>query len=238
MCESEIDHQWRYVKQVDGDTTYETPYTEMIVERAEAIIIKRVDEFIKNNERITMCLIRPPSHHSCCGLKVGFCHKNLVISALDMFHNRGKNVVILDIDAHHGDGTEKEIMKRDYGYYISIHGYGENVYPFTGAEECNDKLLNVPLDKTSSDEAWLGKMCSVILPKIKEINPDYIILSCGFDGYYKDISSPLQLTEKSYKVFAAEFEKLKISVFVVLEGGYYIPILGELTTLILTPFTC
>lgn len=224
------------MKQVDGDTTYETPFTDLIVQRAEDIIITNTREFIYNDAMFTMCLIRPPSHHSCCGFKVGFCHKNFIITALDVFHEDNKNVVILDIDAHHGDGTEKEILKRDYGYYISIHGYGDNVYPFTGSATCTDKILNVPLDKTSGDDEWLDKLNSSILPKIKEISPDFIILSCGFDGYYKDKSSPLRLTEKSYAVFGEEMKRLNIPILAVLEGGYYIPVLGELTKSILTPF--
>jgi acetoin utilization deacetylase AcuC-like enzyme len=54
-------------------------------------------------------LTRPPGHHACSGKRVGFCHRNFAIDSLDAAFNAGKTALILDIDAHHGDGTEKEI---------------------------------------------------------------------------------------------------------------------------------
>jgi acetoin utilization deacetylase AcuC-like enzyme len=236
ICNSKIEYQWRYLNEIQGDTTYETPMTDIVVHRANNIVSTNVCKFIESECKFTMCLLRPPSHHSCESTRAGFCHKNFVITALDIFNEYNKKVVILDIDAHHGDGTEKEIMKREYGYYISIHGYGDNVYPFTGSSINNNKLLNIPLDKDASDKEWIECMYALILPKIKTINPDYIILSCGFDAYYKDTTSPLKLTTKSYACLAKELKLLNIPIFSILEGGYYIPILGKLTELIINPF--
>lgn len=236
MCFSKQTHKWNYVNDIDGDTTYQTPYTDIIVHRASEIIKLGIEKLLNNNKKMVFCLTRPPGHHSCQNKKVGFCHKNHAIDALDIFKEKSKKVIILDIDAHHGDGTETELLKREYGYYISIHGYGENVYPNTGKFLDSDRILNIPLDKYSTDDIWLKSFETLVLPKIYNISPDIIILSCGFDGYHKDIIAPLNLSEDFYSILSEKLCKLNIPILSILEGGYYLNDLGVLVKNLLTPF--
>jgi acetoin utilization deacetylase AcuC-like enzyme len=237
MCNSIQTHEWNYINDIDGDTTYETKYTKEIVDRGLIIIKNSIDKLINGDKIFIFCLIRPPSHHACEGKRVGFCYKNLVIDALDYITVKyNKSVLILDIDAHHGDGTEKEILKREYGYYISIHGFGENIYPGTGKSVNNNRILNIAMNNDTSNEEWLSKFNINILSKIKEISPEIIILSCGLDGYYKDISSPLKLTENAYKEFSVKLSSLNIPILSVLEGGYYNDSLGLLAYNIIYPY--
>ena len=235
MCFSKQTHKWNYVNDVDGDTTYQTEYTNEIVNNASEIIKIGINDLLNRNLNLVFCLTRPPGHHSCENRRSGFCHKNFAIEALDIFNEKGKNVLILDIDAHHGDGSEQEIVKRKYGYYISIHGFGKNVYPGTGASN-NEYCLNLPLSSSSKDEEWFNAF-SIAEHKIKEIQPDVIVLSCGFDGYYKDLIAPLQLSEKFYEKFGEKLANLQIPILSILEGGYYVDDLGKLCEDFINQFT-
>lgn len=226
MCYSKQTHKWNYVNDVDGDTTYQSAYTEEIVFRASQIVKESVTKLLNKNLRLMFCLTRPPGHHSCENRRTGFCHKNFAIDALDHLYKLGKNALILDIDAHHGDGSEEEILKRDYGNYISIHGYGKNIYPGTG-NSTNDKCLNLPLNLNATDNEWF-QAYNEAEQKIQEVKPDIIILSCGFDGYYKDQIAPLKLSETFYGEFGRRLAALNIPVLSILEGGYYVEDLGML----------
>ena len=236
MCYSKQTHKWMYVNDVDGDTTYQTPFTNEIIKRASEIISIGINKLIYENKKFVFCLTRPPGHHSCENKRVGFCHKNFAIEAMDILFKLGKSTVILDIDAHHGDGSEIELLKRDYGYYISIHGFGDNIYPGTGKLMESQKILNIPLDKNADDFIWFNSFDKFVLPKILYIKPDIIILSCGFDGYYKDLIAPLQLTENFYKILGKKLSDFNIPILSILEGGYYVPDLGILCEHIIKPF--
>ena len=224
MCFSDQTHKWNYVNDVDGDTTYQTPYTREIVSRASTIIQLGVSHLV--NKRFVFCLTRPPGHHACENRRTGFCHKNFAIEALDGLYKQGKTAIILDIDAHHGDGSEEELLKRDYGFYISLHGYGKHVYPGTGNTNCQN-TLNLPLNSNATDKEWFEQY-KYAEEKIKSINPDVTILTCGLDGYYKDSIAPLQLSEKFYGQFGKKLASLDIPVLSILEGGYYVEDLGIL----------
>ena len=182
ICESKQTHEWEYTEDVKGDTTFETPYTTMIIERARRMILEAAQEAMKRN--FTLCLSRPPGHHSCSDKKrKGFCHANFVIDALDSFHNSGLRAVIIDIDAHHGDGTEHDVLERSYGYYTSIHGFGPNVYPGTGNSCESERILNIPLEKNANTERWLSVWREKCIPFVKSKSPDILLLSCGLDAH-------------------------------------------------------
>ena len=233
VCGTPVTNLWKYVGQIDGDTTYETPYTTTILDRASKIIQNGIDSI--SAHKMVFCLTRPPGHHSCENKRAGFCHKNFAIEALDYIHSLHKSALILDIDAHHGDGTEEEIKKRPYGTFISIHGFGKNIYPGTG-NASSERILNIPLPPTTNSEEWLNAFTTSAIPKINQVAPDIIILSCGLDGHRQDNMMPLQLTSKTYETFGNILSKLNIPVLSILEGGYHIPVLGECVENIIKSF--
>jgi acetoin utilization deacetylase AcuC-like enzyme len=217
MCGSKSTHQWRYIGN-DGDTTYETPYTLHTVIRNREIIHKSCNDILENKYNQIFCAIRPPGHHSCKERRAGFCHFNYAIEALDIFHRNGKRAVIFDIDAHYGDGTEDEILKRSYGYFISIHGYGLNVYPKgRGKTQKTERLMSEGLPADAGDDIWLKSFWKCY-EEIQSGRFDVVIVSCGLDGLATDVMAPLKLTFEPYRIFGEVFKNM--NCLYVLEGGY------------------
>lgn len=225
VCGSKPNHVWTYTQDVDGDTTFETPYTTAIVARARDMILQAAQGAMSRS--LTVCLSRPPGHHACSDKKrKGFCHANFIVDALDYFHSQGKRAVIVDIDAHHGDGTEYDILQRNYGFYTSIHGYGPNVYPGTG-NTSSERVLNLPLPKDSNTGTWLNTWHSKLLPFVSSKQPDIILLSCGLDAHESDVLAPLNISTECYGQIGKDLKALNLPVFAVLEGGYCLQVLGE-----------
>lgn len=234
MCESQSSHEWCYVEQIKGDTTYMTPFTAEIVARAQSMI----ETAAARNHPFTFCLTRPPGHHACEGRIAGFCHENFVIHALDIFWFRyRKNCVILDIDAHYGDGTVTEIEKRPFGSFVSLHGFGASVYPGTGASLKSDRILSLPLHPKTTDAEYLHTLESEAIPFLVAKKPDILLVSAGFDGHVADTMAPLALTTQAYSEIGKRLASLQIPVFAVLEGGYNLSILGESVAAFVSAFT-
>ena len=238
MCDSMIERQWNYVNDRDGDTTYQTPYTTAIVHRAELFIRAEMEALCKldGQPALTFAMTRPPGHHACEGRRTGFCHRNFAIDALDVAHHLGKKAVILDIDAHHGDGTEEEVLKRTYGHYVSLHAYGDNIYPGTG-HDSSDRCLNIPLNRSVGDDEWSAALLGTAIPWMKSVGFDVIILSCGFDAHADDEMVPLRISEKSFQCCSMALRGMACPLLAILEGGYHAPVLGPSVDAIIRPFT-
>lgn len=222
---------------VDGDTYY-TPYTFDIVLEAVWVLKKLIDEITNKNIQYGYALIRPPGHH-CCNIASGFCIvNNAVIAAKYAQENGFKNVVILDIDFHHGDGTAKLIKKMDNIYLVSIHGYGQFIYPGTGSSrESTAKVLNLPIHVDQfvgsrlyvDDAYYLEIVKKRAIPFIKEKNPDLIIISNGFDGHKDDPLEGFNITNDTYTTITELLMEFNLPLLFVLEGGYSIDVISEVS---------
>jgi acetoin utilization deacetylase AcuC-like enzyme len=179
-------------------------------------------------------LTRPPGHHACSGKRVGFCHRNFAIDALKTAFDIGKNALILDIDAHHGDGTEKEILSLGYGHYCSLHAFGPNIYPGTGFTS-SERCLNIPLAPSTGDSEWMIALDGAA-SWIKKQVPDLIILSCGFDAHAEDSLVPLKITEQSFKYCSKMLKDFGVPIVSILEGGYQLDVLGPCVSAVLSAF--
>ncbi len=225
ICDSKQPYEWCYTQDVNGDTTFETPFTKSILQRASQMVRQAAED--AQSRSLTLCLTRPPGHHSCSDKKRrGFCHVNFIMEALDFFHQKNLNCVIIDIDAHHGDGTEEQLLQRSYGYYTSIHGFGQGVYPGTG-KNSSERVLNLPLDKHADSHTWLNAWSQQLLPFVNQWKPDIVLLSCGLDAHEKDTLAPLSITTECYTQIGKDLQALHIPVFGILEGGYCLSVLGE-----------
>ncbi|MCD4683795.1 MAG: histone deacetylase [Bacteroidales bacterium] len=170
-------------------------------------------------------VVRPPGHHAGRERAAGFCLFNNIAIATQKLVNEGKKVAIIDIDAHHGNGTQEIFYESDKVFYISFHQ--AFTYPHTGqAEEAGkDKgkgyTLNIPLMLGSDDKVFLSTMDKTI-QTAKNFQPDIVAISAGFDGYYKDKMMNFDFSLKAYYECGFKLGRaFKNNIFAVLEGGYH-----------------
>jgi len=172
-------------------------------------------------------LTRPPGHHAYPDRSSGFCLFNNIAIAAQYHANKGKRVLIIDIDGHLGDGTEKIFMKSNKVMYWSLHQYpafpGWGDAGEIGEGEGAGYTINVPLPPGSGDEIFMDAFES-FLPIAIEFNPDIVGISAGFDSHLYDLLLDLRLTSNTYykigKLISENFD----NVFATLEGGYNIEV--------------
>ena len=170
-------------------------------------------------------LMRPPGHH--VGINgralgaptLGFCYfNNIAIACKKALNTKSVNrVAILDVDCHHGNGTQEIFFGDSRVLFVSLHRYG-GVYPGTG-EKSAGNCLNYPFTRPVGDEKYLEVLGSA-LNEVRRFNPDLVAVSAGFDTYMHDPVCSLGLSLESYRVMGQMIASLNKRVFAVLEGGY------------------
>lgn len=183
-------------------------------------------------------LARPPGHHAEEDNAMGFCLLNNVAIAT-RFAQRElglKKIFILDWDAHHGNGIEKVFYEESSVMYFSIHQNG--LFPRTGFIKnsgVNQGLgynINIPLPKGSGDQAYYYIFNRLLLPVIRQYEPQMIIVAAGFDGYHRDPLTGLQLTCAGFEQMTEQLLNISNEIcggklVFILEGGYYLNKLGD-----------
>jgi acetoin utilization deacetylase AcuC-like enzyme len=165
-------------------------------------------------------LMRPPGHHA--GERVmGFCYlNNVAIAALEAKNMGIEKIAVLDIDYHHGNGTQEILFGREGFLHADIHI--KNAWPRTGYSN-NKNCLNFLVSKRVNEESYLETLESA-LDKILEFSPKLILVSAGFDTYKKDPVGGTNLEIESYEKIGRKIKELSkelnVSVCSVLEGGY------------------
>ncbi len=188
-------------------------------------------------------LVRPPGHHAGPDHAMGFCiFNNAALAATHLLQSFNlTRVAILDIDAHHGNGTQSIFYNTRNVLYISLH-QDPRSFPKTGfAEEIGEGegrgyTVNIPLPLLTSDYIYLKAFDSLVTPILKQYKPQFLIISAGFDGHYTDPIGKLRLSALTYsKIFdkilnlASKLCGNKLTA--ILEGGYSLDFLGKLVTL-------
>lgn len=217
--------------------TFYTGYTYNIAIEAIGIIMELLDT-LKFNIGYVFALVRPPGHH-CNNDPNGFCiFNNALIGAKYALKLGFQKVLILDVDFHHGDGTQ-ELLESETNSaisYVSIHGYGKNIYPGTGyASNLEKNILNIPLiidcEKESreyiTDDYYQSILDNNVFPFIKEKNPDLIIVSLGFDAHQSDPLEGMNITDLTYIYLTLRLKQYGSRVMFLLEGGYNIKTIGR-----------
>ncbi|MGD6730732.1 MAG: GNAT family N-acetyltransferase [Pleomorphochaeta sp.] len=170
-------------------------------------------------------LIRPPGHHAERDVFGGFCYFNNASIAANFLSNYGK-VAILDIDYHHGNGHQQIFYSRSDVLTVSIHGNPSFAYPYytgfaeeIGEGEGENYNVNFPLKENITGKEYLTTLIKA-LKRIKSFNPEYLIISLGFDIAKGDPTGTWSLSATDFKNNGQEIGKLSYPILFVQEGGY------------------
>ncbi len=171
-------------------------------------------------------------HHARRDSAAGFCVFNDVALAALKAHRRGLRVAVVDVDGHHGDGTQS-ILYREPVLKISIHKYGYGFYPGTGdVDELGEGeglgySVNIPLPHGAGDDALGYALEEVVKPLLEKYEPEFLVLQMGADGHLGDPLVGLRLTSISYRKLARELKRIANEYaegrIVGLGGGGYDP---------------
>ncbi|MDD2889298.1 MAG: histone deacetylase [bacterium] len=159
-------------------------------------------------------LMRPPGHHAGKNSVAGFCYFNNIAIAIKKIN--APRSAILDIDCHHGNGTEEIFLGDKKVLYVSLHQ--SPLYPGTGLLS-QDNCINYPLSAGTDEKEYLSTLEKAII-QIKEFAPETVGVSAGFDTYKGDPITNLNLEIGSYEKIGALIRGLDMPCFGILEGGY------------------
>lgn len=178
-------------------------------------------------------LVRPPGHHAGRASGGGFCYfNNLAVMVERLKRDFGlKRIFVLDLDAHHGNGTQDIFYEDASVLLMSLHQDGRTLYPGTGfihelgSGEGEGYTINVPLPPRSSDAEYASAMSELFLPISEQFKPELIAVSVGFDAHADDPLTGLNLSTDAYgwlmRYVVEQAEKLCDGrVALTLEGGY------------------
>lgn len=178
-------------------------------------------------------LCRPPGHHAASDMFGGYCFLNNAAIAAQYLRDQGaQRAAILDIDFHHGNGTQDIFYDRDDVLFCSLHGEPQQAFPYflgyadeTGSGQGLGYNLNYPMPRDTSFIQWQQSLTAA-LAKIDAFAPEYLILSLGVDTFENDPISFFKLTTADYLTTGAMIAELQIPTLFVMEGGYDIDEVG------------
>jgi acetoin utilization deacetylase AcuC-like enzyme len=188
--------------------------------------------------------VRPPGHHSGTNYFGGSCYlNNAAITAQYLIDHGAGRVGIIDIDAHHGNGTQQIFYERGDVVYTSVHiDPGEGWYPHwsgfadeTGTRAGRGCNLNIPLAPQSGDEEIVSAV-EHLAEKADTKGSDFLVVSLGVDAGTEDENSPLNVTAEGFGEVANLLAELELPTVLVQEGGYHLPSLERDLTAILSRF--
>ena len=186
-----------------------------------------------DGEPMAFALCRPPGHHAAADYYGGYCFFNNAAIAAQFLLDQGvERVAILDVDYHHGNGTQSIFYDRDDVLFVSLHADPRQEYPFFlgHADEAGEGSgegfnLNLPLPWQSSAEDWFAAL-DTGLQRISDFAPDYLVVSLGVDTFIDDPISQFQLKTPDYLEAGNRIGCLNLPTLFVMEGGYAVSDIG------------
>ncbi|MCP3854536.1 MAG: histone deacetylase family protein [Actinomycetia bacterium] len=179
-------------------------------------------------------LCRPPGHHAYADMAGGFCFvNNSAVAAQTLLDGGAGRVAIVDVDVHHGNGTQGIFYSRDDVLTVSLHGDPTTYYPFYagfGAERGEGAgtghNLNVPLPQGTGDDEYLLRLRGALEP-LDRFEPDHLVVALGLDASEHDPLAFLAITTDGFRRIAEVVGGLGLPTVLVQEGGYLSEVLGQ-----------
>ncbi len=188
---------------------------------------------VAEGDRSAYALCRPPGHHAGHAVYGGYCFMNNAALAAQALRDRGfDRVAVLDVDAHHGNGTQEIFWERPDVLFVSIHGTPETEYPYflgwadeRGAGAGEGFTHNFPVPR---ETAWAeyGRTLDAALDVVARYAPDALVVSLGVDTFEGDPISPIALRGEDFPLLGQRIAALRSPTVIVQEGGYAVADIG------------
>jgi len=225
--------------QLDGDTAVvpESWEAALLAAGAGLEVIRRLEA---GEGDAGFCAVRPPGHHALASQAMGFCLFNNVAVAAAQLRSQGERVVIVDYDAHHGNGTQDLFWDDPDVFYVSMHEWPQ--YPGTGgirevgAGSGTGTTLNLPFPSYTTGDVYRRAVDEVVLPVLADWKPTWLLISAGFDAHRADPITDLGLTSGDYADLTMALAPLAPPGrrLLFLEGGYDLDALVQCTGSVLS----
>jgi acetoin utilization deacetylase AcuC-like enzyme len=194
-------------------------------------LLNLVDAILDGKTDNGFALVRPPGHHALPGRGMGFClFNNVAVAAQYALKQKGlSRILIADFDLHHGNGTQEIFYATDSVMYFSTHQYpyypGTGHWSEIGAGAGEGYTVNVPLLAGVGDEGYERIFDEVLYPVAERYHPEFILVSAGFDGHWRDPLGMMQLSAAGYGCLAGILKEMADDLCdgrlaFTLEGGY------------------
>lgn len=210
---------------VDSDTVV-GPHSVDAALLAAGAGLGAVERLRRGEGDAALCVVRPPGHHATPATPMGFCLINNVAVTARHLADAGERVLVVDFDAHHGNGTQDAFYFDGSVMYVSTHEYP--LYPGTGAmQEMGDgaglgTTVNFPLPAGATGDVVRAAFDEVVAPIVDAWRPDWLLVSAGFDAHHRDPLTGLALSAGDFGAITAQLAAFvpagKTVVF--FEGGY------------------
>ena len=188
---------------------------------------------VLSDRQISFALCRPPGHHAGADYMGGYCYLNTVAIAAQYARDQGaERIGVLDVDYHHGNGTQDVFYERGDVLTVSLHADPKTDYPFywghadeTGTGQGTGANLNLPMPRGTDWQAYRRTLYKGI-EAVAAFKPDILIVPYGADTFSGDPISFFEIETKDYKAMGTEIAALGLPTLITMEGGYAIEALG------------
>lgn len=191
---------------------------------------------VRQGAKVSYALCRPPGHHAEYAKMGGYCYFGNAAIAAHYLSGFGR-VAVLDIDVHHGNGTQALLYGRADVFTVSIHGDPDYLFPYftgraheRGVGKGMGYNLNIPLPLGTTDRTYHTALGHA-LDAIGGYNPDYLVVSVGYDAHVRDPIGGFKLSSSYYRNIAQSIAALHKPSVLIQEGGYNVEVLGEISSL-------
>lgn len=199
-------------------------------------------DLVNSGENCAYVLSRPPGHHAFADMAGGFCFLNNSAIAAERLRTAGLRAAILDVDVHHGNGTQGIFYDRSDVLTVSLHADPARFYPFfwghaheVGAGRGQGFNLNIPIARGTGDLDYAPHL-ETALARINSFGADVIVVALGLDAFVDDPFKAMQITTAGFAHIGAAIAKAGLPTLFVQEGGYLCDELGKNLTSVLSGF--